>query len=396
MKIIGINEQEDKQRQLNKKKVIITVIVSIIIVIVLFLLCLYMANKPFRDFMDKYVLMKNVMENNLSSISIEENDTSYIYSYDKYICVLSKNVLKGYNSSAKQEYELKVEITNPLVDKNNRFLLLAEKDKQKIYLIEGNHIVWENELEGNISKISVNKNGYVSVVVSGTTYKSVIQTFDNTGKEIFKTYLSNSIAVDTDISYDNKYLSFAEVNTDGTLINTTIKTISIQKAKESPSESIIYNVSAPSNSLLVDMRYQEGNKLICFYDNSIYLVHDGTSEILMSLQEDNKKIIFADIELANHIFRVIEKASLLNTESTVETMNVANKKINIYTLEGTIKEVYCYNNQIALNLGSEVHFIGTNGWLIKKYTSSQEVRKIIIGNDFAGIVYRDKIEIVNL
>ena len=396
MKIIGINEQEDKQRQLNKKKVIITVIVSIIIVIVLFLLCLYMANKPFRDFMDKYVLMKNVMENNLSSISIEENDTSYIYSYDKYICVLSKNVLKGYNSSAKQEYELKVEITNPLVDKNNRFLLLAEKDKQKIYLIEGNHIVWENELEGNISKISVNKNGYVSVVVSGTTYKSVIQTFDNTGKEIFKTYLSNSIAVDTDISYDNKYLSFAEVNTDGTLINTTIKTISIQKAKESPSDSIISTVASPTNSLMVNMRYQDGNKLICFYNDSIYLIHDGTSQILMSLDEENKKITFADIGLTNNIVRVIEKSVLLSNENTIEIMNISNNKINMYTLDGVTKEVYCYDDQIALNLGSEVHFIGTNGWLIKKYISNQEIKKIVMGNNFAGIIYRDKIEIIEL
>ena len=57
-------------------------------------------------------------------------------------------------------------------------------------------------------------------------------------------------------SFDNKYLSFAEVNTDGTLINTNIKTISIQKAKENPSESIVSNISAPNNSLLINMNYQ--------------------------------------------------------------------------------------------------------------------------------------------
>lgn len=396
MKIIGIENPEEKIRQISKKKRIILVIVAIIVILFFILFCLYVANKSFRDFMDKYVLMKNVLENNAVTISIDENETNYIYAYNRYTCILSKNTIKAYNSSGKEEFELKVEITNPIVDQNNRFLLIAEKDKQKIYLIEGNRIVWENNLEGNISNISVNKNGYVSVILSGTTYKSIIQTFDETGKEIFKTYLSHSIAVDTDISFDNRYLSFAEVNTDGTLINTTIKTISIQKAKESPSDSVVSSVAAPNNSLMVNMRYQDGNKLICFYHNAIYVIQDGTSEILMSLEEDNKKISFAEIGLTNCIFRVIEKSALLSTENTVEIMNIANRKINLYTLDGVTKEVYCYDNQIALNLGSEVHFIGTNGWLTKKYISNQEIRKIIMGNNFAGIIYRDKIEIIEL
>lgn len=396
MKIIGIEDQEEKKKQLNRKKIVISVIVSVIILIILLLLSLYIANKPFRDFMDKYVLMKNVLEDNSVSISIDENETNYIYAFNKYITVLNNNTLKGYNSSGKQEFELKVEIANPMFDQNNRFLLIAEKDKKKIYLIESDHIVWENELEGNISRISVNKNGYVSVVLSGTTYKSVIQTFDTTGKEIFKTYLSNTIAIDTDISFDNKYLSFAEVNTDGTVMNTTIKTISIQKAKETPSESIISSVEILNNNLMVNMRYQDGNKLICFYNDSIYLIKDGTSQILMSLDEENKKITFADINLTNYIVRVVEKSVLLSTENTIEIMNIANNKINIYTLDGVTKEIYCYENQIAINLGTEVHFIGTNGWLIKKYISNQEIKKIVMGNNFAGIVYRDKIEIINL
>lgn len=396
MKIIGIEDQDEKKKELNKKKILITTIVSAVLLIVIILLCLYAGNKSFRDFMDKYVLMKNVLEDNAVTISIDENETNYIYAYDKYICILNNNTLKAYNSSGKQEFELKVEIANPMFDQNNRFLLIAEKDKKKIYLIEGNHIVWENELEGNISRISVNKNGYVSVVLSGTTYKSVIQTFDATGKEIFKTYLSNSIAIDTDISFDNKYLSFAEVNTDGTVINTTIKTISIQKAKENPSDSIVSSVVAPANSLMVNMHYQDGNKLICFYNDSVYLVQNGAGQILTSLEEEDKKITFADIGLANHIVRVIEKSVLLSTENKIEIMNISNNKINVYTLDGVTKEIYCYDDQIALNLGSEVHFIGTNGWLIKKYISSQEIKKIVMGNNFAGIIYRDKIEIIEL
>lgn len=395
MKIIGIDDQEEKRRELNRKKVIITAIVSILLIILIILTCVYIANKSFRDFIDKYVLMKNVTENNVTSISLDESESYNVYAYDKYICVFNKNTLVAYNSSGKKEYELTVEISNPLIDTNNRFLLMAEKEKQKIYLISGNSIVWEKELEGNISRVSVNKNGYVSVILTGTSYKSIIQTFDSTGKEMFKTYLSSSIAMDSDISYDNKYLSFAEISTNGTLVQSMIKTISIQKAQVTPPESIVSTITSPSDSAVINLKYQEGNRLICMYDNAIYCIQNEKNEELINLKEDNK-VSFADIELTNYAFRIIEKSALLSTDSIIEIVSVSNKKQSLYTLDSVVKEVYAYDNSIALNLGSEVHFIGTNGWLIKKYTSSQEVRKIVMSSNFAGIVYRNKIEIIEL
>lgn len=395
MNIIEINNIE----KLKLKKILITTVISIIILIILILVCLYIANKPFHEFIDKYVLMKNVVENNVTSISVEGLESYNVYAYDRYIGILSQNTLVGYNSSGKQEYELNVEIANPIVDTNNRFLLIAEEGKQRIYLISGNNIVWDKKLEGNITHVSVNKNGYVSVILTGTTYKTIIQTFDNTGKELFKTFLSNSV-IDSDISYDNKYLSFAEISTNGTLVQAMIKTISIQKAQEKTSEtisnSIIYNIKSPDDTIPINLKYQDGNKLICMYDTSIHCIQNENSEEILKFKEEGKKVTFGDIELTNFAFRITEKSILLSTQSTVELINTGSKKMNIYTLDSVIKEVYAYDNKIALNLGSEVDFIGTNGWLIKRYISSQEVRKIVMSSNFAGIVYRNKIEIIEL
>lgn len=401
MKIIGIDNPEEKIKELNRKKIIISIFISIVFIILLVMVCIYIGNKPFRDFIDKYVLMKNVVENNVTSIELKESESYSIYAYDKYISVLSQNTLVGYNSSGKQEYELEVEITNPIVDTNNRFLLIAEKEKQRIYLISGNNIVWKKDLEGNISRVSVNKNGYVSVILTGTTHKSVIQVLDASGNTLFKTYLANSIAMDSDISYDNKYLSFAEISTNGTMVQSMIKTISIQKtqeknASESISDSIIYTVTSPNNSTVLNLKYQDNNKLICMYDNSITSIQEGKEEELINLEQAGQKIVFADMELSNFAFRILEKNVLLSTESSVELVNTTSKKTNIYTVNSVIKEVYAYDDCIALNLGSEVHFIGTNGWLQKKYNSSHEVRKIVMNSNFAGVIYRDRIEIIEL
>ena len=83
-------------------------------------------------------------------------------------------------------------------------------------------MLWDAKVEGNISKINVSKGGYVSVVTTRKNYKSVIAVFDRNGKKLFEAYRASTIAIDTDISVDGKYLAIAEIKTSGTLIESSI------------------------------------------------------------------------------------------------------------------------------------------------------------------------------
>lgn len=399
MKLIDLKKDdiEFNNKRLNRRKVIITMVIIILIIIVVIISAIYITNSNFRNLMDQYVFRKSVTENNLEYIDINSESNTYIYAYDKYLVTLEKNILTHYNSSAKKESEIKLEISEPIYASDGKYLMVAEKNKQRIYLVNNNGIIWQKDIEGTISKINVNKNGYTSVIISGTTYKSVIAVFDKDGKELFKTYLSSTIAMDSTISEDNKYLSFAEINTSGTLIQSSIKTISIDKAKETPSDSIIYTYDAEQNDLIVNMKYHDKNKLVCIYNNGIHVNNNNKDEILISLNEKDKKVAFSDIELANCAYRVIEKSTgLFKANSTIELYNTTTKKQNIYTFDGVAKRIYSYSNIIAIDLGSEVHFIGTNGWLMKKYSSTQEIKDIVMAENLAGIIYRDKIEFINL
>lgn len=400
MKLIDFKKEdinEFNKKTLNKKKVIITSIIIILVIILVIISSIYITNSDFRDVIDRYVFRKNVTENNLASIDINTENSPYVYAYDKSVVTLEKNTLTQYNSSGKKEGELKIEVSDPLFDSDGKYLMIAEKNKQKMYLVHNNSIVWTKDIEGNISKISVNKNGYTSVIISGTTYKSVIAVFDKDGKELFKTYLSSTIAIDSSISEDNKMLSFAEINTSGTLIQSTIKTVSIDKAKETPAESIVYTYDAQQNDLAINIKYQDRNRLVCMYNNSIHIIQDNKDEQLISINEKDKKITFSDIELNSCVYRISEKsAGLFKANSTVELYNTSNKKQNIYNFNGVAKKIYSSENVVAIDLGTEVHFIGTNGWLIKKYTSTQEIKNILVADGIAGIVYRDKIEFIEL
>ena len=397
MKLVEIKEDiESENKTLNKKKVIFSIIILIIIIVLVIVSSLYITNTSFRETMDKYVFRKSITQNNLDYIEIDTENSPNIFAYDKYIVTLEKNTLTQYSQSGKKEGSLEIQVSDPIFDAEGKYLVVAEKNKQKIYLIYNDNIVWEKDIEGNISKINVNKNGYTSVIISGTTYKSVIAVYDKEGKELFKTYLSSTVAVDSSISEDNKYMSFGEVNTSGTLIQSSIKTVSIEKAKQTPSDSIINTYDAEQNDLLINIQYQDKNRLICMYNSSIHIIKDGKDEVLVSLNEKDNNITFSDIELSSNAYRIIEKsAGLFKSNSTVEIYTTS-KKQNIYNFNGVAKKVYSYGNIIAIDLGSEVLFINMNGWLIKKYNSAQDIKNIVLTDNLAGIVYRDKIEFISL
>mgnify|MGYP002423639261 CR=1 FL=1 len=376
-----------------KRRIKIIAIILIITAIIV-TLAFYIGNEEFRVFFDRYILRKEISQDTLVSIELKDEEKPSIYAYYKYITLLNKNKLETYSSSGKKEYEHDIAVNNPIYSSNNRFLTIAEKGGHSLYLISEANILWQQEIEGNIQKINVNKNGYVTVTITGSSYRTVITTYSPAGKELFKTYLSSTYSLDTDISNDNKYLAIAEINTQGTLIQSSIKIISIEKAQTDPLNSVIAIHNAEANKLLKNIKYQDKNKLVCTYDSSIDIYYEGKNEEVISY--DKTKATMASIELNNFAVYGLETSVGLFSNTQIVIKDIQTVKENIYTIKNTVKEILAKDNNIVLNIGSEVQFINTSGWLVKKYISQQEVKDIVLADKIAGIVYKDKIEIVNL
>lgn len=391
MSIIDINKYRDKMTI--KKKVIIGIIVVIIIGIAISIGA-YIKIDNFREWVDIYFFKKNIENTDIAYINIDTTNNSNIYAYDKYITILQKNTLSMYTSNGNKTEEVEISISNPIYSSNNKYLCVAESKGNNIYLISGENILWQASVEGNIEKVNVNKNGYVSVIEKGTSYKNIIVIFNSEGKELFKTYLSSSIAVATDISGNNQYLAIAEIDTTGAIIQSRIKIISIEKAKADPTNSVEYSISGEEGELITNITYQDKEKLMCIYDNGIHLIESGNDTEILKLEN---KIIMADIRNKNNIVYVREKSNnLFSTSRDVVIKNVQNNNEINYEVDGTIKSLQVYDSNIVINLGTEVEFINTLGWLQKKYKSRQEVSNIVLGSSVAGIIYRDKIEIIAL
>ena len=355
----------------------------------------YIAEEDFRLWVDTNIFKKELEQDTLSTVELNYDATPSIFAYDKYVAVLNKNKLDLYTSDGSKNSELEVKISKPVISSYGKYLVLAESNGSKLYLISGNSILWQKDVEGNISRVNVNKNGYVSVIITNTTYKSVIVSYTQGGKELFKTFLSSTYAICSDISNNNKYLAIGEVDFSGTIVKSNVKIISIALAQSNPENSIINKYESETGEIVSNIKYQDKDFAICMFNKYIQKVGTQNNERL--LEFDNNSL-FVDVNLRDSVAVVKKQSSgLFSYEYEMQIKSTIGSSENLYILDSNVpKDILISGNIIGIDLGTEVQIVNSKGLLLKKYKAKQEIKGLAIGDNIAGIIYKDKIELINL
>ncbi|MGN1299384.1 MAG: DUF5711 family protein [Candidatus Scatovivens sp.] len=386
---------KDKIKHKEKNNVILKrLAITIIMIGVVFFVAIYTTNEDVRSYINRNILKNELTENSIKAIEISSENNLDIYAYSKYITVFGKNELKLYDSSSNNVKTLNVEISKPIMASEENYLLIAESEGKTLYLIKDTDIVWKDEIDGSISKINVNENGYVSIIVKNNTYKSIIYVYNPDGTQLFKRYISSTLAISTDISKDNKYLVFGEVDYSGITVKSNVEIISMELAIKEPLNSTEKKYSAEQGKILIDVRYTDNNKIIAMYNDSIIRYSGDEEKEIFKIEKEN---IFVDIGLQNNIVSFAKESSgMFSFEYKVIIKNEESEKENIYVLNSSIpKKVITNKNAIGMNFGTEVKIINSNAWLLKEYKSSKQIKDLVLGTSIAGIVYKDKIEIIS-
>ena len=385
-------EEKPKNSINNIIKLTIFFIVVILIAIVF---ARYLINDEFRSNVDTKIFRKELTENTSNIIEINSDGKPEIYAFDKYITVLSKDVLTFYDETSNIVSKLDVDITKPYMASNEKYLAVAENGGSKLYLISSTEMKWEKDIDGEIYRVSINKNGFITVLLKNTTYKSIVVVYDLEGKELFRTYLATNYAIASEISNSNKYLAIGEIDYSGTVVKSIVEMIDIDLVKDNPQDSVIYAYESESGRILTNIKFNTENEAICMFDTYIQKVTALSDERLYDITDDN---IFVDINLENNIIDVGKETSgLFSYEYQINFKNTVGKSDNLYILENDLpKKIKVTNNLVCVNLLNEVRIINSSGWLLKRYTTNSEIQDIVVGNNIIGIVYNNKIEIINI
>ena len=384
-------ENKEKTKFSKFKKYILCTLAIIIII----LIAAYVTNSTFKQFVDYKIFHKLVTENTLPSIEINSDNNPISFAYSNLIGIYSKNNLAIYNKNAEKINSMTLNITSPLISTNEKYLVIAEKNGNDFYVINSSSILWQGKIDGNISKININKNGYVSIIASTFADKSIVIVFDSNGNKLFTNYLSSSYGVCSSISTDNSYLAIGEIDYSGTVIKTYIKIISIEyaKTKNKANESIVYKQQIDDN-IITNIQYYDKENAICMLTDSIIKVSPNSSNELYKKDENT---MFLDINMNNNISLISKQSSgLFSYDYDLKFIRTNNNDEKIYILKSKLpKQILAAYDSIALNYGNSIDIINKNGSLEKTYTSSQQIKDLIVGDNIVGVIYKDKIEIID-
>lgn len=386
--------ERDKERLLKHKGKLLGIVILVIIIIFLIAVAtVYCYNSDFRNFMDNNILSKELQAKDIKTLQISNLDAAGVIAYNDSIGILKNNQLEIYDSDLNEQARLDIKITNLTYHSTEKYAVLAEQGGQKVYLIKEKQIVWEESLEGTISSVHVNKNGYVAVTTIGTSHKTVIAMYDPTGKKIFNTYLSKTVVSDVVISRDNKYLAFAEIDATGAVIESKIKEVSLAKITENPEAAIEKVFECDLNALVTNIAYTNKNEIICMYADKITLITDAGENVMFDLTDINAT--FQSIDILNTSVVFEEQSTGIFSAKTV--LNISDGKSGTnktYEFDDVITQIETSGNVIAAISNNKIQLIDTRGWLVKRYTSTQEILKVVLSESISGIVYKDRIELI--
>lgn len=382
--------QRFKESKRLKRKFKITLVVMIIAILIT-IIALYMANSDFRKLIDVHILKKEIHENDAIQLKLDVEELSYVNVFNDNVITINGGVLTFYSNKGKEEENLDVILSSPISDTDDKYLVLGDKSGNKLYLINDKNIKWEKEVEGKISKVSVNKNGYVSVISVGNTSESDIAVFNEKGDNIFTYHLASTYAIDSDISRDNKYLAIAEVDYSGVSAKSQVKIISIDNVQKDKTKAIVHTYEGEAGDIITDLNYQDKDNAVCLFDSYIINITPEKNEKLYDIGSNT---LFADVNL-NKGYIKIEKESekIFKSDYRLKISDLNNKE-KLYALEGNVKKLKANNDMMAIISGTTVEFVSDNGWLCKKYIGSKEIKDIYISKNTAAIVYKDRIDIV--
>ena len=382
--------QRFKESKRLKRKFKITLVVMIIAILIT-IIALYMANSDFRKLIDVHILKKEIHENDAIQLKLDVEELSYVNVFNDNVITINGGVLTFYSNKGKEEENLDVILSSPISDTDDKYLVLGDKSGNKLYLINDKNIKWEKEVEGKISKVSVNKNGYVSVISVGNTSESDIAVFNEKGDNIFTYHLASTYAIDSDISRDNKYLAIAEVDYSGVSAKSQVKIISIDNVQKDKTKAIVHTYEGEAGDIITDLNYQDKDNAVCLFYSYIINITPEKNEKLYDISSNT---LFADVNL-NKGYIKIEKESekIFKSDYRLKISDLNNKE-KLYALEGNVKKLKANNDMMAIISGTTVEFVSDNGWLCKKYIGSKEIKDIYISKNTAAIVYKDRIDIV--
>lgn len=310
------------------------------------------------------------------------NETEFL-SYRGGVICASMNHLSYIDETGTLIWETNTSVVDPILRTEGNYILLAEKNRNKICLYNDRNLVYDVDDSDSILTAELSSNGDVVVVTNKSSYKGGISVYNKSGAQIFSWASGSDTVICADISASSRRVAVALLNTD-----TTVKSI-VSLFDVNQTES--YAKIDIADTVIFNMQFV-GNTLNAFGDNRLTGISESGKIIY-----DN---IFSDVALTHSAMDERGVKLLSFDDGNIPIINRYNKRgtlKNSITLSGVTDFIDVSNSDILYNIDRDVYFGGISAKVMSKFTSTMDIKNLfILSKDSFAIVYSNSIEIVTM
>lgn len=311
---------------------------------------------------------------------------AYAYSYASYksglLCALD-GALVFYGKNGDEQWRNEILCASSILKTSGDYILVAEKNSNKIYLFKGEKKLWEISSESSVINADVSKNGDVVIISDKQNYKGAVTVFNKKGDIVYQWNSGKYEVIDADISYSSRILAVSLLNTDSGA-DTKILLFDIKESESSSNLDF-------KDSIVFDVEFC-GETLNTIADNKIIGINTK-GKVLWTKEFEEKKLNRYAIENSGY------KLCVFDNSNTSEIHIISSRGGEKYSFETRAfpDKTVILDGYILYNDGRQIIFSGLSGNNPKKYNCTRDIYDIyIIDSGAVAVIYNSGIEFINM
>lgn len=336
-------------------------------IIVVFIMILYLA----------YMNIGVFVNATITKIHTEDISSNNRYvAFGNNILRYGKDGMGIINKNGTELWNAPYQISNPLISMTDDSLVIADRNGNKIIVLDKNGIKGEIEAALPIEKVSVSSQGIVATLVKDDKSSKVI-CYDSVGNilaELVVSLTTVGYPLDVGISHDGTLIFATYLQYNEGAINTTYRCYNLASADATSTEKIIIEetlqgVMAPSTF------FMNGSTAVIASDNGLYM-YDTSNEdldcITIPLEKEIGQIFHDETYMG-----VMLKGSNTDIGNELRIFNSKGKQISSIVYEGEYSNIEIIDNQVVLYDGTRCIIYKINGREVFQGTLDIEVSAIL-------------------
>ena len=287
--------QESKSKKSNKKqKIVIAIVIMAIIVLAVVGIVIFQNKRTFTGIsVNSIIEMGNSGEN------------AKFYNYNGSFVKCTENGLTFFSSTGITRTE-SFSLSQPIIDISGKYIAVADKKQQDVYLYDENGLVGRISFGGAITDISVSNQGVMAAACSDGD-SDFIMLKDKTGSEIAtikSIFSSTGYLMDIALSPDGTKLAAAYARVDGKSLNSQVKFYDFSSGK-GDGEVLKGTFNQYTDSIAVYVAFLGNNNVAVVADNGLSFYEFSSSPKLVSEELNTEWEIQSVFSDTSHVGLII-------------------------------------------------------------------------------------------